>query len=240
MCYHTSAPSNAQLVKEFKNLQVNYKGDEIFHSNGFDRPFLPVTLNKDVDSIIPGRWKLLQYWIKSEDDLPKAGNTLNARADEVFEKKSYQKDILTHRGLLYVNGFFEPHDPNLDPVDDNDSAPKKKEKENYYIYYPDHKIFTLGVVYTMFRDYDTNDVYPTFSIITTDANPLLEKIHNEKKRMPLIIPADKRDAWLFAEGREEIEQLMIPFDGELGAHRSFRVTAARGIDTNRPDIQDAI
>lgn len=228
MCYHTSAPSSAQLVKEFKNLNVYYQGDEIFHANGFGKPFLPVTLNKDAESIIAARWKFLPYWVKNEALEKKAGNTLNAIGEEIFEKNSYKSDILTHRGLLYVNGFFEPH-----------KVAGQKETENFYIYYPNKEIFTLGVVYTMFRDYNTDQVYPTFSILTTEANPLLADIHNEKKRMPLIIPEDKRDPWLFAEGKEEIQQLIIPFEGELSAHKVFRVTGAKG-DTNRPDIQDAI
>ncbi|WP_433863107.1 SOS response-associated peptidase [Sphingobacterium thalpophilum] len=228
MCYHVSTPGSTDLrVKTDKN--VLYTGDEIFHVSGFDTPFLPVTLNNNADIIIPARWRFLPYWVKSDADLKKAGNTLNAIGEEIFEKNTYKRDILTHRGLLYVNGFFEPH-----------KVPGQKESENYYIYYPNKEIFTLGVVYTMFKDFNTDQVYPTFSILTTPANPLLENIHNEKKRMPLIIPETKRDNWLFAEGKEEIQQLIIPFEGELGAHRTFRVTSARGVDTNRPDIQDAI
>ncbi len=46
--------------------------------------------------------------------------------------------------------------------------------------------------------------------MTTKANPLLEEIHNEKKRMPLIIPEANREAWLFAEGKDEIQSLMVP------------------------------
>lgn len=58
--------------------------------------------------------------------------------------------------------------------------------------------------------------------------------------MPLIIPESDRDAWLHASEKEEITELMQPYTGELDAHQVYRVTAARGEDTNRPDIQDAI
>lgn len=239
MCYHVSTPGATDLrVKTEK--KVFYEGNQIYHVSGFDTPFLPVTLNNDSDSIVAARWRFLPYWIKSEADLKKAGNTLNAIGEEIFEKASFKRDILTHRGLLYVNGFFEPHDPNLAPAHQEEKPKKKLDKENFYIYSPTKEILTLGVVYTMFRDFETGVVYPTFSILTTNANPLLEEIHNDKKRMPLIIPSDKRDEWLFAEGKEEIQQLIIPFQGELSAHKTFRVTSARGIDTNRPDIQDAI
>jgi len=55
----------------------------------------------------------------------------------------------------------------------------------------------------------------TFSIITTEANEQMAEIHNVGKRMPLIIPPDLRHNWLLAEGREEIENLMQPYTGNL-------------------------
>lgn len=227
MCYHVSTPGSTDLtVKTDK--KVIYEANEIYHVSGFTRPYLPVTLNESQDSIVAARWKLIPFWAKTEDDAAKYANTLNAESESIFEKTSYKHSILKTRGLLYVNGFYEPH-----------KVAGQKDTENYYIYTPTKEIFTIGVVYANFKDYETNNVYPTFSVITTAANPLLEEIHNEKKRMPLIIPPDRRDAWLNASSKEDVQQLMIPYDGELGAHKVFRVTGAKG-DTNRPDIQDAI
>lgn len=228
MCYHTSSPSTAQLVKEFKNLYVEYQQEEIYHVSGFVRPYLPVTLNTNPDSIVSARWKLIPFWIKTEEDAAKYANTLNAESESIFEKASYKHSILKTRGLLYVNGFYEPH-----------KVKGQKETQNFYIYRPNKEIFTLGVVYSIFKDYENNHTYPTFSIITTAANPLLEEIHNEKKRMPLIIPQSNRAAWLEASSKEEVEKLMVPYDEELHSHQVFRVTGAKG-DTNRPDIQNAI
>lgn len=228
MCYHTSTPGKGILQKEFPNKQVVYEQDLFFHVSGFQRPFLPVTLNSDRDTIQSARWKLLPFWVKTEADAAKYANTLNAESESIFEKASYKNYIGKNRGLLYVDGFYEPHTSNTGA------------KENYYIYTPNKEIFTLGIVYSDWTDQSTGEQYPTFSVITTPANPLLEKIHNEKKRMPLIIPTDKQDAWLHAQDREEITELMQPYAGELDAHRVYRVTAARGEDTNRPEIQDAI
>lgn len=154
---------------------------------------------------------------------------MNAESESIFEKASYKSYIGKNRGLLYVTGFYEPH-----------KVLGKKETENYFIYYPTREIFTLGIVYSQFTDQDTGETYPTFSIITTPANPLLEEIHNEKKRMPLIIGEQDRDAWLFANRREEITQLMKPYSGELGSHQTYRVTGARGEETNIKSIQDPI
>ncbi|QBQ41096.1 SOS response-associated peptidase [Sphingobacterium psychroaquaticum] len=229
MCYHTANPGKGELKKQFPTMQIGYNSDQIYHVSGFARPFLPVTINNNSDAIVSARWKLIPFWVKTETDAAKYANTLNAEGESIFEKASYKHAIGKTRGLLYVNGFYEPH-----------KVKGQKETDNYYIYAPQKEIFTLGIVYTNFTDQDTGDTYPTFSIITTPANALLEEIHNEKKRMPLIIPSAERDAWLFAEGKAEIQRLIKPYNGELGSHKVYRVTGARGEDTNRPDIQDPI
>jgi len=223
MCYHTATPSGAELRLFFKDMAVHYNQDAIYHVSGFERPYLPVTLNTKIDEIVPARWKLLPFWVKTEEEAAKYANTLNAKGEEVFEKASYKNVIGKYRGLLYVNGFFEPH-----------ATDGKKNDESYFIQDPTSPIFTIGVVWSPWRDYNT------FSVITTEANPLMAEIHNVGRRMPLIIPEDMRHNWLLAEGRGEIESLMVPYEGELKAHRTFRVTSARGINTNRPDIQQEI
>lgn len=228
MCYHVGSPSKSELKNKLPKKKIYYPNEnEIFHISGFTRPYLPVTLNSDVDSVIEARWKLIPGWVKNETDAGKYANTLNAESESIFEKASYKNYILKNRGLLYVSGFYEPH-----------KVAGKKESENYFIYAPQNEILTLGVVYNNFTDQETGETYPTFSIITTAANPLLEEIHNEKKRMPLIISAQDRDAWLFAEGKNEIQELMKPYPSQLGSHQVYRVTGARGEDTNKPGIQD--
>lgn len=57
--------------------------------------------------------------------------------------------------------------------------------------------------------------------------------------MPLIIPPNSRDAWLDAEGKDQIREFMVPYEGTLEAHKiGTRVTADRTGNTNRPEIQE--
>lgn len=227
MCYHVGSPSKSELKNKLPKKKIYYPNEqEIFHVSGFTRPFLPVTLNQDSDIVTEARWKLIPGWIKSEVDAGKYANTLNAESESIFEKASYKNYILGNRGLLYVTGFYEPH-----------KVSGKKDSENYFIYSGSKELLTIGIIYSNFTDQESGETYPTFSVITTAANPLLEEIHNEKKRMPLIIPEASRDAWLFADGKEEIRALMKPFEGELKGHQVYRVTGARGEDTNTPQIQ---
>lgn len=228
MCYHTATPGRKELKKEIQGKTVLYAGQENFHVSGFTRPFLPVTLNNISDAVIPARWKLIPFWVKSEQDANKSANTLNAVGEEIWEKSSYKNLISNYRGLLYVNGFFEPHATN-----------GKTNDQNYFIYQPDNSIFTLGIVYNIWKN-DEGHEYPTFSILTTQANDQMADIHNVGKRMPLIIPQKKHDNWLFAQGRDEIDSLIVPYSGELASHRTVEVTKIRGKDTNTPDIQKPI
>lgn len=60
MCYHAGSPSGVVLKQKMPN-KVHYNSNELFHVRGFARPYLPVTLNNDVDSIVSARWKLLPF-----------------------------------------------------------------------------------------------------------------------------------------------------------------------------------
>ena len=52
------------------------------------------------------------------------------------------------------------------------------------------------------------DIKKCFGIVTTQANPLMAKIHNSKKRMPTILEADTANAWLNENlNSAEIEEL---------------------------------
>lgn len=222
MCYHTAHPGKGELKKQFHSKEVVYDQQEIFHTSGFGRPFLPVTLGVEPGLIVEARWKLIPYWVKDEEQAKRYANTLNAEGESVFEKASYKPYIAHQRGLLYVTGFYEPH-----------KVAGQKQTENYFIYLPHREIFTLGIVWAMFNS------YPTFSILTTPANPQVALIHNEKKRMPLVIdPADRR-AWLSLNSDPaEVRSLIKPWEGSFEAHRVTRVTGMRaGEDTNHPDIQ---
>jgi putative SOS response-associated peptidase YedK len=51
----------------------------------------------------------------------------------------------------------------------------------------------------------------TFSIITTRANPLLERIHNTRKRMPVILKREEERKYLEKDlGAGEIDAILKP------------------------------
>ena len=217
------------MLEQLPEYEVNYQGEEYYHVSSFARPFLPVTTYKNHRTIESAQWKLLPFWVKNEEEAKKYANTCNAESESIFEKASYKNYITKNRGLLWVDGFYEPH-----------KVKGQKETDNYYVYLPEKRIFSIGIVIAPWVNKDTGEVIDTFSVLTTKANELLTDIHNEKKRMPLIIPPDDRDAWLDANEPEQIKSFFQPFDGLLEAHKVYRVTADRTGETNRASVQDRI
>lgn len=226
MCYHTANPGKIELIDELPNMRVLFEGDPYYHVSGFTRPLLPITSNAQPDAIIPGQWKLLPYWVKTETEAQRYANTLNAESESIFQKASYKPYIGRQRGLLWVRGFYEPH-----------KNVHTGAQENYFVQHAREKLFTLGIVIAPWTNQDTGEIVQTFSVITTKANALLQEIHNEKKRMPLIIDATDRDAWMNVRDTSQIASLMKPYPGALKGHKiKVRVTADRSGTTNRPDI----
>ena len=56
----------------------------------------------------------------------------------------------------------------------------------------------------------TQHIVESFTIITTQANPMMAKIHNTKERMPVIISPENYTNWLQSP-IEEAQLLLKPF-----------------------------
>jgi putative SOS response-associated peptidase YedK len=230
MCYKVSTPPKHELeeIARRNSPQLEILDYPMYYNAvSFARPYLPVQLNTSPEVIRPAVWTLVPSFVKDVSEWKT--NTANARSEEVFETKSYKPYIKKYRGLLWVSGFYEPHTI-------YGETKSKNLKQHYYIYQESHEPFTMGVVWS--PNYDKGVQVPTFSIITTDANELLAQIHNEGVRMPLIIPPDKRAAWLGELDEIGIKELMKPLpDGILKAHPVDIAINNTKLNTNYQEIQ---
>jgi len=166
--------------------------------SGFSHPQLPIVKH---DGIFLFEWGLIPAWIKDPAGAAEIQNkTLNAVGETVFEKPSFKKSIASQRCLLGVSGFYEWRD-------------FQKAKYPHLIQVKDQDIFSLGCIYETWVDKSTGELRNTFSILTTPANPMMEKIHNLKKRMPLILKPEDEQKWIEPGlSKAEIEALIKPFD----------------------------
>ncbi len=195
--------------------------------SGFVHPELLVVASNEPKKIQFFKWGLVPSWCRDEDKAKEiATMTLNARSETVFEKPSF-KSISNKRCILPVDGFFEWHTIG-------------KNKYPYFIYLKSKNPLLMGCLYDTWVNKETGEVINGLSIVTTEANELLEKIHNTKKRMPLILPEENTATWLdLKTPKEDLQNLMIPFDFKLmGAHTISKRITDRNQDPNVPEVTE--
>ena len=229
MCYNVSyLEKRAERVA--KHYGAHFKPEdrslELFHVSGFAHPRLNVITEEAQQLIQQYTWGLIPKWCKDEQQAKEISvQTLNAKAETVFEKNSFKHSILTKRCIVIVSGFFE-------------WQTFAKNKYPYYITLKEQPFFSLGGLYEHWTDKQTGVLHHTFSIITVEANPLMAKIHNSKKRMPFIIPQEHEKDWLKNDLSEsEIRQLMQPLnDSKMEAFTISKKITDRNHDNNTADV----
>jgi putative SOS response-associated peptidase YedK len=228
MCYYSSISVGSKIIEDrFGARFVQTESFKpVYSASGFDFPSLPIITNQDVQHIISYQWGLIPFWVK---DYESATNirprTLNARAETIFEKPAFRQAIISKRCLVLVDGFFEWRHEN-------------KKTYPYYIRLKNKAPFAFAGIWDNWKNPETNVQVKSFAVITTKANPLLEKIHNTKKRMPVILPKEKEKSWLQSElERDDIESLLHPYDSdEMEAYPVPRIVNKLGFNTENPEV----
>lgn len=186
MCYNynitkSSKAIEKRFVAEFHHDQLNMFLDGQ-PNNGFTHPKLPIISNSDNSKIVMSEWGLLPTWAKSKEF---NHNTLNAKIETISEKPSF-KDYTSNRCLVIADSFTE-----WQWLDS-----KGKNKRKYRIHLPDEELFAFAGLWNIWKDSDSGEMIHTYTILTTEANELMSKIHNSKKRMPVIIRPEFESSWL--------------------------------------------
>ncbi len=228
MCFTVSINlTKEQIEKRFGAVfdpKANYKPGYYF--SAFNLPFLPVISNKEPGVIKSFQWGLIPSWIKNDEKAKKIRySTFNARAETITEKPSFKNPVKHKRCLIISDGFFEWHTAN-------------GKKIPYYIYLKEHKPFAFAGIYDTWKNPSKGFEITTFSIITTKANPMIEKIHNIKKRMPVILTPDEEKTWISQQAKEtEIIKLLKPYvQHKMKAHTVSPLINKKNTEKNTPNI----
>jgi putative SOS response-associated peptidase YedK len=139
-----------------------------------------VRLGRDTGQreIVLMRWGLIPYWSKDS----KIGySTINAKAETITTAPAFREAIRRRRCLVPADAFYEWQ--KLDA----------KTKQPFAIALNDGKPYAFAGVWERWRDPKTREPLETFTIITTDANELLQPMHD---RMPVIIEPKDYERWL--------------------------------------------
>lgn len=227
MCFHYSLTIERAEIEIQLGAHWDDDWEPVYHANGFSFLAMPVITQGDPGRIQLFHWGLIPPWVKSKADADKLrAQTLNARSETVFEKPSFRTSIMHNRCLVIADGFFEWMD-------------FEKKKYPHYIRLKDKELFCFAGIYASWTDKETGEHINSFSILTTDANPLMARIHNSKQRMPVIIPPAGYKKWLSPGlSKEEIGSFLKPYPES--AMQAYTISKRITSRTDNPNVPETL
>ena len=175
MCFHNSLSKKAQEIANRFNAKAEIDFEPIYYASAFTFPAWPVISEEEPDTINMFRWGLIPHWVKDETQSKELRKmTLNAKSETVFEKPAFKFSIHKKRCLVLSTGFYE-------------WRAYQKKKYPYFIRMKKIELFAMAGIYSVWNNKSTGESVSSFSILTTQSNPLLSKIHNVKERMPVLL-----------------------------------------------------
>ena len=229
MCFHNSLSKKAQEVAARFNAHAEINFKPIYYASGFSYPLWPVITSEEPDIVRMYHWGLIPHWVKNIEQAKEIRSmTLNAKSETIFEKPSFKFSIQKKRCLIPSTGFFEWQDFN-------------KKKYPYFIRLKELDIFTFAGIYASWTDKTSGEIVHTFSILTTDANPLMARIHNMKKRMPVLLKKENERDWLNDDLTDEQIKSFFPAidDKMMMAYSISKRITSRTENPNVPEVNEA-
>src|SRR5450432_913722 len=219
MCYYNGQKVTRDeyiRLKHLEKLVANYDFLSRDLQIGFDynqNAVLKRISEKEDFDIVQMEWGFIPHYLKTREDVFKMRNgykdatgkfrpgiiTLNAVSEELLlPGKIYRDATLKRRCLVLSTGFFEWR--HIYPTNKRTGQPlNTANKYPYFISLKDRGYFYMAGIWQPWTDKVTGEYVETFAIVTTNANKLMEQVHNSKKRMPTILNDDLAYEWLFGE-----------------------------------------
>lgn len=199
-----------------------------FFFRAFENPLLPVITSDNPGVVQLMHWGLIPYWSRDRDHAERIRRgTYNARAETLSEKPSFRDSFNKRHCIIPVCGFFEWQHAG-------------KQKIPWYIHNRKDPFFMLAGIYDHWNRDGEEKIFRTFSVITVPANPLMEKIHNTKKRMPAILDDAQKTIWLNNNYDEtEVGSALVPYnEARLNAYTISSAISRTGTDPHDPSVID--
>jgi putative SOS response-associated peptidase YedK len=149
------------------------------------------------------RWGLVPFYAKSRKD---AARLINARSETVETAPAFRTSFARHRCIVPADAFYEWR------RERNPATGRTVRSEPFAVRRSDGELLGLAGLWSSWRDPDTAARLYTCTILTTDPNELVARIHD---RMPVVLDPTDWDAWL-AEGTpaEQLRALLRPAPAE--------------------------
>ncbi|MCX7955194.1 MAG: SOS response-associated peptidase [Bacteroidales bacterium] len=226
MCFSISFNVNPKIyVARYINLIKNKNPENLtfepaYFVSAFDFPELPIVTT---ENIMMAKWGLVPRWFKGSNINETRLKILNVKIESVVEKIWARHLLMNNRCLLGVTGFFEWRSYN-------------NQKYPYYIKLKNTEIFSIGCFYD--EHFINEKKIISFTIITTQANEVMQKIHNVKKRMPLIIKPKYENDWLTCDNdiEKKINEFIILGNDDLEYYTVSKIANYSKKNRNIPEI----
>lgn len=166
-------------------------------------------------------WGLVPSWSK---DTRTGLRMINARAESVLDKPGFAKAAASRRCLVPADGWYEWQ---VSPTATD--AKGKPRKQPFFMHRADGDLVTMAGLYEFWRDRSVDDPddpdawLTTFTIITTSAEPGLDRVHD---RQPLVLEREHRDRWLDPQLRDVDEVRDLLAFSSPGRFEAYPVTSA--------------
>jgi len=149
------------------------------------------------------RWGLVPFFAKTARD---GARLINARAETVESSPAFRSAFARHRCIIPADAFYEwrrQRDP---------ASGRIIRREPFAVRRSDGEPLALAGLWSIWRDPETAARLYTCSILTTDPNELVARLHD---RMPVVLDRSDWDAWLNDATRPaELRSLLRPAPAE--------------------------
>jgi putative SOS response-associated peptidase YedK len=175
---------------------------------------VPVIIANSPRRIVLMRWGLIPHWAKDEKT---AYKMINARVETLTQRPAFRSLLSHNRALVAASGFYEWQGEGRD-------------KTPYYIHPQEDQYIAFAGLYDVWPRPDGEALY-TFTIITTEADPFMAKLHN---RMPVVLDRNLEDAWLDPEltkAHDVLDVLSRSTGLELDAYPVSRMVNKPSVDS---------
>ncbi|MDA3823076.1 MAG: SOS response-associated peptidase [Bacteroidales bacterium] len=183
MCFTINIHTTRSAIEKRFNVNASALNDFDFRYfyRAYDNPLIPVVTQEDPQRVQLMNWGLIPNWVKEVEQAEQIKNgTCNARSESLDIKPSFKSALAKGRCWIIAKGFFEWQHLG-------------SEKIPWYISNQDHALFAFAGLYDTWNNPDTGENEKSFSLVTTKANALMEKIHNTKLRMPVMLYIMRRN-----------------------------------------------
>ena len=183
-----------EIASRFRVEVLNYSTP---HFNAAPAQLLPIITHDSPQGISYFYWGLAPERAQNKAI---SERIINTRVESVLDKPVIKKVLMNKRCLVIADGYYEW------------KKIGKKQFVPYRIVRADRGLFAFAGIWEEYEDL-SGTAFHTFSILTTEANSLVQPIH---ERMPVILTPDGELAWLNPTAKESnLLAVLKPYPSEL-------------------------